>query len=158
MTTRLATAVIGLPILFATVWLEWPLGKPIWFAGLVFAAAAVAVMELARLNRLWGDEFHPAFPLVLTMLMLIPGLSPRAGQESGRLWRHLPGPVSHCHLSSGRLGAGQFAQSAILRLSARNDSEDKHLYRLIAVLRPANSLHGRWARMDPAVVAGRVRH
>ena len=80
MTTRLATAAVALPILFGAVWLEWPLGKPIWFAGLVFVAAAVAVMELARLNRLWGDEFHPAFPLVLTMFMLIPGLSRALGR------------------------------------------------------------------------------
>ena len=75
MTTRLATAAVGLPILFGAVWLEWPLGKPIWFAGLVFVAAAIAALELARLVNLWGDKFHPAIALTLTMIMLISGLS-----------------------------------------------------------------------------------
>ena len=75
MTTRLATAAVGLPILVGAVWLEWPLGKPIWFAGLVFVAAAVAALELARLVNLWGDKFHPSIPLIFTMVLLISGLS-----------------------------------------------------------------------------------
>ena len=75
MTTRLATAAVGLPILFGAVWLEWPLGKPIWFAALVFIAGAIAALELARLVNLWGDKFHPAIALLFTMVMLISGLS-----------------------------------------------------------------------------------
>ena len=75
MTTRLATAAVGLPILFGAVWLEWPLGKPIWFAALVFIAGAIAALELARLVNLWGDRFHPAISLIFTMMMLISGLS-----------------------------------------------------------------------------------
>ena len=75
MTTRLATAAVGLPILFCAVWLEWPLGKPIWFAALVFVAGAIAAFELARLVNLWGDRFHPAIALTFTMMMLISGLS-----------------------------------------------------------------------------------
>ena len=75
MTTRLATAAVGLPILFGAVWLGG-----VWFAGLVFIAAAIAVLELARLVNLWGDKFHPAIPLAMTMLfMLVPGLSRALG-------------------------------------------------------------------------------
>ena len=75
MSTRLASAAVGLPILLGAVWLEWPLGKPVWFAGLVFVAAAIAALELARLVNLWGDRFHPAFALVFTMMMLVSGLT-----------------------------------------------------------------------------------
>jgi phosphatidate cytidylyltransferase len=60
------------------------LGKPIWFAGLVFVAAAIAALELARLVNLWGDKFHPAIPLVFTMVMLISGLSRGLGVDPGR--------------------------------------------------------------------------
>lgn len=82
MTTRLATAAVGLPILFGAVWLEWPLGKPIWFAGLIFVVGAIAVLELARLVNLWGDKFHPAIPLAMTMFfMLVPGLSRALGHN-----------------------------------------------------------------------------
>ena len=76
MTKRLASAFVGLPILLGAVWLG-----SFWFAGLVFIAAAIAVLELARLANLWGDKFHPAFALVLTMLMLIPGLSRALGRN-----------------------------------------------------------------------------
>ena len=76
MTTRLASALIGLPILFGAVWLG-----SYWFAGLVFIAAAIAVLELARLANLWGDKFHPAIPLVMTMFMLLPGLSRALGRS-----------------------------------------------------------------------------
>lgn len=75
MTTRLASAAVGLPILLGAVWLEWPLGKPIWFAGLVFIAAAIAALELARLVNLWGDRFHPSIALAFTMMMLVSGLA-----------------------------------------------------------------------------------
>ena len=75
MSTRLATAAVGLPILFGAVWLEWPLGKPIWFAGLVFMVAGIAALELSRLVNLWGNRFHPAIALVFLMTMLISGLS-----------------------------------------------------------------------------------
>lgn len=74
MTTRLASAAVGLPILLGAVWLDWPLGKPIWFAGLVFIASAIAALELARLVNLWGDRFHPSIALIFTMMMLVSGL------------------------------------------------------------------------------------
>ena len=51
------------------------MGKPIWFAALVFIAGAIAALELARLVNLWGDKFHPAIALIVTMVMLISGLS-----------------------------------------------------------------------------------
>lgn len=76
MTTRLASALLGLPILFGAVWLG-----SYWFAGLVFIVAAIAVLELARLANLWGDKFHPAIPLVMTMFMLLPGLSRALGRS-----------------------------------------------------------------------------
>lgn len=76
MTTRLASALIGLPILFGAVWFG-----SYWFAGLVFIAAAIAVLEVSRLASLWGDKFHPAIPLVLTMFMLLPGLSRALGRS-----------------------------------------------------------------------------
>ena len=76
MSTRLASAAIGLPILLGAVWFG-----SFWFAGIVFVAAAIAVLELTRLSRLWGDNFHPAFPLILTLLMLVPGLSRALGRS-----------------------------------------------------------------------------
>lgn len=70
MTTRLASAAVGLPILLGAVWL----GEE-WFAGLVFIAGAIAALELARLVNLWGDKFHPAIALIFTMTMLVSGLA-----------------------------------------------------------------------------------
>ena len=75
----------GLPILLGAVWLEWPRGEPMLFAGIVFLAAAIASFELARLSSLWGDRIHPAIPLVVTMVMLISGLSRGARHQHGRV-------------------------------------------------------------------------
>ena len=70
MTLRLLSALVGLPILLGAVWLG-----SYWFAAVVFIAAVVASLELSRLASLWGDRFHPAIPLVLSLVLLISGLS-----------------------------------------------------------------------------------
>ena len=65
MTQRLATAFVGIPLLFAAVWI----GPP-WFSALVFIAALAAAYELSRLANLWGDKFHWGFPVVLSALFI----------------------------------------------------------------------------------------
>ena len=65
MTKRIVSASIGLPILFAAVWL----GSP-WFAAFVFIVAIAASLELTRLANLWGDKFHFAIPVILSALFV----------------------------------------------------------------------------------------
>ena len=103
MSTRLASAAVGLPILLGAVWFG-----SFWFAGIVFVAAAIAVLELTRLSRLWGDNFHPAFPLILTMLMLVPGLSRALGRspEGNALFLDIAAIVL-CPLAGWVLGSGR---------------------------------------------------
>ena len=108
MTTRLASAIVALPILFAAVWLEWPRGEPMLFAALVFVAAAIASFELARLSSLWGDKIHPAIPLVVTMVMLISGLSrARGASTEGYVFFLDIAAVVVCPLAGWVLGSGR---------------------------------------------------
>ena len=74
MTLRLLSALVGLPILLGAVWLG-----SYWFAAIVFVVAVLASLELSRLANTWGDKFHPAIPLVLTMLLLTSGLGRALG-------------------------------------------------------------------------------
>ena len=108
MTTRLASAIVALPILFVAVWLEWPRGEPMLFAGIVFIAAAIASFELARLSSLWGDRIHPAIPLVVTMVMLISGLSrARGASTEGYVFFLDIAGVVVCPLAGWVLGSGR---------------------------------------------------
>ena len=103
MTKRLASAFVGLPILLGAVWLG-----SFWFAGIVFAAAAIATIELARLSNLWGDKLHPAIPLVVTMVLLISGLSRALGENQMGYGFFLDiAAVGVCPLAGWVLGSGR---------------------------------------------------
>ena len=119
MNTRLASAAVGLPVLLGAVWLGGA-----WFAGIVFIAAAIAVLELARLVNMWGDRFHPAIPLTLTMVMLISGLSRGLTAATGNYGAYLDiAAIGICPLAGWVLGSTrrvQFFDSSpvmILRIS-----------------------------------------
>ena len=108
MTRRFASAFVALPILFGAVWLEWPRGEPMLFAALVFVAAAIACFELARLSALWGDRIHPAIPLVVTMIVLISGLSRALGNRTEGYTFFLDiAAVVVCPLAGWVLGSGR---------------------------------------------------
>ena len=68
MTQRLATAIVGIPALFAAVWV----GSP-WFSAFLFVVALAGAYELTRLARLWGERVHWAFPLLLTACFISTG-------------------------------------------------------------------------------------
>ena len=68
MTYRLATAIVGLPILVAAVWV----GPP-WFSAFVFIIALAATYELTRLVNLWGERVHWAFPILLSACFVSTG-------------------------------------------------------------------------------------
>lgn len=57
MLIRLLTAAVGIPVLFAAVWMG-----SIWFSALVAVAAAVSSIELALMARQWGHRI--LIPLV----------------------------------------------------------------------------------------------
>ena len=52
MKARIATAAVGLPLLFLVVWLD----NPLPFTALCVAAAALGAWELSGLARSWGDR------------------------------------------------------------------------------------------------------
>ena len=60
MATRVATAIIGLPLLILVVWV----GSP-WFSVLVAVAAAIGALELSGMARHWGDR--PIAPLAMLL-------------------------------------------------------------------------------------------
>ncbi len=103
MTKRLASASVGLPILLGVVWLG-----SFWFAGLVFIAAAIATFELSRLSNLWGDKGHAAIPLVITMILLISGLSRALGDPQEGYGFYLDiAAVAICPVAGWVLGSGR---------------------------------------------------
>ncbi len=71
MISRLLTAAIGLPILFAIVW-----AGGFWIRGLVAAVAALAAWELARMARAWGQDPHPVIVAVLAAVVTAPWTTP----------------------------------------------------------------------------------
>ena len=60
MATRVATAIIGLPLLILVVWV----GSP-WFSVLVAVAAAIGALEMSGMARHWGDR--PITPLAVLL-------------------------------------------------------------------------------------------
>ena len=63
MVQRLATALVGLPVLLATVWFGG-----YWLTGLIAVVAALAAWELAQMARAWGQR--PIPPVVAALAAL----------------------------------------------------------------------------------------
>ncbi len=59
MIARIVSAVVGLPILIGAVWF----GDP-WLTAVVLAVMVLASLEIARLGRGWGYNFHFLVPLL----------------------------------------------------------------------------------------------
>ena len=68
MVPRLASAVVGLPILALLVW-----AGPPWFSVLVVIAAAVAALEMSNLARGWGDRPEPIATVALAVTLVVIG-------------------------------------------------------------------------------------
>ena len=67
MRLRILTAVVGLPILLAAVWVGG-----YWFTGLVALVAALAAWELAQIVRAWGQSPIPLVVAPLAALVTAP--------------------------------------------------------------------------------------
>ena len=67
MRLRILTAVVGLPILLAIVWVGG-----FWFTGLVALVAALAAWELAQIVRAWGQSPIPLVVAPLAALVTAP--------------------------------------------------------------------------------------
>ena len=60
MATRVATAIIGLPLLILVVWVD-----SLWFSVLVAVIAAIGALEMSGMARQWGDR--PITPLAVLL-------------------------------------------------------------------------------------------
>lgn len=76
MTTRIVSAIVGLPILLGAVWL----GSP-WYSAFIFIVALIASVELTRLVNMWNEsKCHFGFPLIFTAFFILNGHNRAAGQ------------------------------------------------------------------------------
>ena len=68
MLKRILTAVVGLPLLLAVVWLGG-----YWFTALAGTVATIAAWELGRMAKAWGQPPFLAAALPLTVLLAVSG-------------------------------------------------------------------------------------
>lgn len=75
MNARIASAIVGLPILLGAVWL----GSP-WFSAFIFIVALIATVELTRLVNMWNpSKCHVGLPLIFTSFFILNGHTRAAG-------------------------------------------------------------------------------
>lgn len=88
MNARIASAIVGLPILLGAVWL----GSP-WFSAFIFIVALIAAAELTRLVNMWNDsKCHIGFSLIFTAFFILNGHNKASGS-------HIPGGPSFGFIS-----------------------------------------------------------
>ena len=75
MNARIASAIVGLPILLGAVWLGLP-----WFSAFIFIVALIATVELTRLVNMWNpSKCHVGLPLIFTSFFILNGHTRAAG-------------------------------------------------------------------------------
>ncbi len=75
MNARIASAIVGLPILLGAVWL----GSP-WFSAFIFIVALIATAEMTRLVNMWNpSKCHVGLPLIFTSFFILNGHTRAAG-------------------------------------------------------------------------------